>query len=94
VEYIDEGSAGVAKDALHNYKLDGENKIKVTFSVYLCCRCVFSNMLKLVDNVCQEVIVMPFGSQCDVLVQSNILVYFFINIIEVHMLSDPYVLCM
>jgi hypothetical protein len=29
VEYVDEGSAGVAKDALHNYKLDGENKIKV-----------------------------------------------------------------
>jgi U2 small nuclear ribonucleoprotein B'' len=31
VEYIDEASAGVAKDALHNYKLDGENKIKVRF---------------------------------------------------------------
>ena len=29
VEFVDEGSAGVAKDALHNYKLDGENKIKV-----------------------------------------------------------------
>jgi U2 small nuclear ribonucleoprotein B'' len=29
VEYLDEASAGVAKDALHNYKLDGENKIKV-----------------------------------------------------------------
>lgn len=29
VEYVDEGSASVAKDALHNYKLDGENKIKV-----------------------------------------------------------------
>jgi hypothetical protein len=26
---MDEGSAGVAKDALHNFKLDGENKIKV-----------------------------------------------------------------
>ena len=26
---MDEGSATVAKDALHNYKLDGENKIKV-----------------------------------------------------------------
>jgi U2 small nuclear ribonucleoprotein B'' len=35
VEYIDEGSAGVAKDALHNYKLDGENKIKVSFTVFL-----------------------------------------------------------
>ena len=29
VEYMDEGSATVAKEALHNYKLDGENKIKV-----------------------------------------------------------------
>ena len=29
VEYFDESSATVAKDALHNYKLDGENKIKV-----------------------------------------------------------------
>jgi RNA recognition motif-containing protein len=32
VEYTDEGSAGVAKDALHNYKLDGEHKIKITFA--------------------------------------------------------------
>ena len=29
VEFMDEGSATVAKEALHNYKLDGENKIKV-----------------------------------------------------------------
>ncbi|KAG6812719.1 hypothetical protein H0H92_001080 [Tricholoma furcatifolium] len=28
VEFLDEGSSGTAKDALHNYKLDGENKIK------------------------------------------------------------------
>lgn len=33
VEYLDEGSATVAKDALHNYKLDGENKIKVRGAV-------------------------------------------------------------
>lgn len=33
VEYMDEGSASVAKDALHNYKLDGENKIKVRLLV-------------------------------------------------------------
>ncbi|KAF7302696.1 hypothetical protein HMN09_00904400 [Mycena chlorophos] len=32
IEYVDETSAGVAKDALHNYKLDGENKIKLTFA--------------------------------------------------------------
>lgn len=29
VEYVDEESATVAKEALHNYKLDGEAKIKV-----------------------------------------------------------------
>jgi len=29
---LDEASAGVAKDALHNYKLDGENKIKITYA--------------------------------------------------------------
>ncbi|GAW06538.1 rna binding protein [Lentinula edodes] len=32
VEYTDEASSTVAKDALHNYKLDGENKIKITFA--------------------------------------------------------------
>ncbi|KAI0652673.1 RNA-binding domain-containing protein [Trametes meyenii] len=32
VEFLDEASATVAKDALHNYKLDGENKIKITFA--------------------------------------------------------------
>jgi len=32
VEYLDEASATVAKEALHNYKLDGENKIKITFA--------------------------------------------------------------
>ena len=34
VEFMDEGSAGVAKDALHNYKLDGENKIKVRVLIF------------------------------------------------------------
>ncbi|KAL4068936.1 hypothetical protein V8B97DRAFT_2024590 [Scleroderma yunnanense] len=34
VEYMDEGSASVAKDALHNYKLDGENKIKASIHRY------------------------------------------------------------
>ncbi|KAH6867345.1 hypothetical protein BKA70DRAFT_1243472 [Coprinopsis sp. MPI-PUGE-AT-0042] len=28
VKYLDEGSAGVARDALYNFKLNGENKIK------------------------------------------------------------------
>ncbi|TFY52795.1 hypothetical protein EVJ58_g9811, partial [Rhodofomes roseus] len=32
VEYMDESSATMPKDALHNYKLDGENKIKITFA--------------------------------------------------------------
>lgn len=31
VEYLDEGSATTAKDALHNYKLDGDSKIKVIY---------------------------------------------------------------
>ncbi|KIK71505.1 hypothetical protein GYMLUDRAFT_148625 [Collybiopsis luxurians FD-317 M1] len=35
VEYTDESSSTVAKDALHNYKLDGENKIKVRVTL-LC----------------------------------------------------------
>ena len=37
VEFMDEGSATVAKEALHNYKLDGENKIKVCLPSVLCC---------------------------------------------------------
>lgn len=32
VEYADEESATVAKDALHNFKIDGETKMKVTFA--------------------------------------------------------------
>ena len=35
VEFVDEASATVAKDALHNYKLDGENKIKVRVHLIL-----------------------------------------------------------
>jgi len=34
VEYADEASSTVAKDALHNYKLDGEQKIKVRCRIY------------------------------------------------------------
>ena len=29
VEFSDEGSATIAKDALHNFKIDGETKMKV-----------------------------------------------------------------
>lgn len=32
VEYADEASAGLAKDALHNFKIDGETKMKVTYA--------------------------------------------------------------
>lgn len=35
VEFVDETTAGVAKDALHNYKLDGEGKIKVRMTVFI-----------------------------------------------------------
>lgn len=34
IEYADEASSTVAKDALHNYKLDGEQKIKVRRRIY------------------------------------------------------------
>ncbi|KAJ9109160.1 hypothetical protein QFC21_000488 [Naganishia friedmannii] len=33
VEYADEASATVAKEALHNFKIDGETKMKASFSV-------------------------------------------------------------
>ena len=39
VEYMDEVSATVAKEGLHNFKLDGENKIKV-------CLCFFCTTLQ------------------------------------------------
>jgi len=32
VEFIDEGSSGVAKDALHNHKVDDDHKMKVSFA--------------------------------------------------------------
>jgi len=32
VEFADEDSATNAKDALHNYKVDGETKIKITYA--------------------------------------------------------------
>jgi len=35
VEYQDEDSATTAKDALHNYKIDGESKIKVHISAQI-----------------------------------------------------------
>ena len=32
VEFSDEATATVAKDALHNFKIDGETKMKVTYA--------------------------------------------------------------
>ena len=52
VEYIDEGSATVAKDALHNYKLDGENKIKA--SIYPCI--ITALTVSEIDHVRQEIV--------------------------------------
>lgn len=53
VEFVDETTAGVAKDALHNYKLDGENKIKVWSEI--ARRCYTRLMLCCTDHVCKEV---------------------------------------
>lgn len=53
VEFLDEGSAGVAKDALHNYKLDGENKIKVcVVELYLGSVLIFLRRSLLPGNSC------------------------------------------
>jgi hypothetical protein len=59
VEYTDAESAGVAKDALHNYKLDGEQKIKVNTEVSIFIDDFAINFLPhfpQTDNVCQKVI--------------------------------------
>ena len=58
VEYMDEGSATVAKDALHNYKLDGENKIKVCLSLSLQLICAFGLTVISVDYIRKKVIVL------------------------------------
>lgn len=58
VEYMDEGSATIAKDALHNYKLDGENKIKVSFSHHASLR--FIADLLFTDHICKEVVYIHF----------------------------------
>lgn len=55
MEYLDEGSASVAKDALHNYKLDGENKIKVGISSLLLVQRADLSLNYYLDYVRQEV---------------------------------------
>lgn len=55
VEFLDEASATVAKDALHNYKLDGENKIKVRFARFFSM-CKFLLVLSILDHLRPQVI--------------------------------------
>lgn len=50
MEYMDENSASVAKDALHNYKLDGEGKIKV----YPMLAIVDFVLILTLDHICEE----------------------------------------
>jgi len=59
VEYMDEGSATVAKDALHNYKLDGENKIKVRV---MATRSNLADASLQLDHVRKEVNLAPDGT--------------------------------
>jgi hypothetical protein len=53
---MDEGSATVAKEALHNYKLDGENKIKVRLLARICS---LTDMIPQLDHVRKEVNLVP-----------------------------------
>ena len=52
VEFVDEASATTAKEQLHNYKLDGENKIKVDSVLAL----LLFLLIALSDYLCQEMI--------------------------------------
>jgi hypothetical protein len=57
VEYDNEASSGVAKDALHNYKLDDERKLKVrvyclmSFHLYLNSQPLHRLRLRVNDSV-------------------------------------------
>ena len=52
---MDEGSATVAKEALHNYKLDGENKIKVGSWPEYIITLLICDMIPQLDHVRKEV---------------------------------------
>jgi hypothetical protein len=54
---MDEASATVAKDALHNYKLDGENKIKVSINPIYYRKNPISNGGDCLDHLCKEIII-------------------------------------
>jgi hypothetical protein len=55
VEFMDEGSATVAKEALHNYKLDGENKIKVCLHFDFLYLHIVLTDFPIPDHVCKKV---------------------------------------
>lgn len=47
VEFLDERNATIAKDTLHNYKLDGENKIKVGDSFRAICHIFLTKLSQI-----------------------------------------------
>ena len=60
VEFSDEGAATTAKDALHNFKIDGETKMKVRPAVLFA---VPLTMIAAVGDICEKVIVYDGKSQ-------------------------------
>jgi len=54
VEYMDEVSATVAKEALHNFKLDGENKIKVHLP-FFCITLQQDSNMKTLDYLREKI---------------------------------------
>lgn len=52
VEFADETTATVAKDALHNFKIDGETKMKVRFYVFPC---LVRNRADEIGHVCTKI---------------------------------------
>jgi hypothetical protein len=77
---MDEGSATVAKEALHNYKLDGENKIKVRSLTRIY---KLTDMTPQLDHVRKEVnlvldwAVVPAFEATVLCIPLNVLVYHF-----------------
>lgn len=66
IEYADEASSGDAKDALHNYKLDGEQKIKVRapYLIYLLDAHSPPRFYLFPDYVCSQVVAMCYLLSC------------------------------
>ena len=55
VEFADEATATVAKDALHNFKIDGETKMKASLFLHhrTRCLCYFSRS-PMLENSCMR----------------------------------------